>query len=424
LTAELRDQLTNTVLSSKLVSFNIGSQSTSGTTNASGIASTNLILTQDPAPAYTVKSAFAGDAIFLASNDEDAFDILQEDARAYYTGTLFASTGSGSTTTLTLSATIRDITAETGDPAYDGFAGDIRNAKVSFINRATNAVIATVPVGLVNLADTKTGTATYTWNVDIGTSNSIDYTIGIVISNYYARNASTENTVVTVSKSMDDFITGGGYLKLTGSSGLKAGDVGSNNNFGFNVKFNKARTSLQGNINTIIRRTESDGLHVYQIKGNSMTSLSASSATTTSPGTAVFNGKASIQDITNPLIPPVSVDGGAQLQVTMTDNGEPGLYDAIAITVWNKQGGLWFASNWDGIKAREQLIGGGNLKVNTGLPNPGTIVNTLTLASSLNPSAAGQTVTFKATIVENNAATPSGYIMFMDGTTVLGSVPV
>src|SRR4030095_7735674 len=123
LTAELRDQLTNTVLSSKLISFTLGSQSTSGTTNGSGIASANLILIQDPAPAYRVKSAFAGDAIFVASNDDDPFDILQEDAIAYYTGTLFASSGTGSATTITLSATIRDITAASGDPAYDNFAG-------------------------------------------------------------------------------------------------------------------------------------------------------------------------------------------------------------------------------------------------------------------------------------------------------------
>ncbi len=79
-------------------------------------------------------------------------------------------------------------------------------------------------------------------------------------------------------------------------------------------------------------------------------------------GTATFNDKASIQDITNPLVP-VSVDGNAALQVTMTDKGEPGTSDTIAITVWNKAGGLWFASNWNGTKTVEQTLGGGNLVV-------------------------------------------------------------
>jgi hypothetical protein len=82
----------------------------------------------------------------------------------------------------------------------------------------------------------------------------------------------------------------------------------------------------------------------------------------TCPATATFNGKASIQDVTNPLAP-VSIDGNATLQVTMTDKGEPGSSDSIGITVWNKSGGTWFTSNWDTTLGRtiEQLLGGGNL---------------------------------------------------------------
>jgi hypothetical protein len=192
------------------------------------------------------------------------------------------------------------------------------------------------------------------------------------VNNYYTRNSSEDNTVVTVSKPLGtEFITGGGRLILTNSAGLKAGDPGTRNNFGFNVKYNKQLTNLQGNVNIIIRRTESDGLHVYQIKGNSMTSLSVdTSITATHPyPTATFNGKASIQDVTDPLNV-IAVDGNAILQVTMTDKGEPGSTDTIGITVWNKAGGLWFSSNWQSFsppKTAEQTLGaspgGGNLKV-------------------------------------------------------------
>src|SRR5439155_18353520 len=87
--------------------------------------------------------------------------VTQEDARAYYTGSLFVSTSGPNsyTATVTLSATIKDITAVTGDPAYDAYLGDNRNAKVTFINRDTNTVIASnVPVGLVNSNDTTIGT--------------------------------------------------------------------------------------------------------------------------------------------------------------------------------------------------------------------------------------------------------------------------
>ncbi len=92
-----------------------------------------------------------------------------------------------------------------------------------------------------------------------------------------------------------------------------------------------------------------------------MTSL-AVQANPTPPSTATFNGKASIQDITNPLST-CSVDGNATLQVTMTDMGEPGSSDTIGITVWNKSGGLWFSSKWNGTNTVEQLLGGGNLMV-------------------------------------------------------------
>ena len=96
-----------------------------------------------------------------------------------------------------------------------------------------------------------------------------------------------------------------------------------------------------------------------------MTSLATQVAPITSPttpSTATFNGKANIQDITNPLAA-ISIDGNATLQVQMSDKGEPGSSDSIAITVWNKAGGLWFSSNWNGTKTVEQTLDGGNLQV-------------------------------------------------------------
>ena len=80
----------------------------------------------------------------------------------------------------------------------------------------------------------------------------------------------------------------------------------------------------------------------------------------------VYEGrKANIQDITNPLNV-IPLDGNATLQVKMTDMGEPGSSDKIAITVWNKDGGTWFSSNWNGTSTIEQVLGGGNLKVHGG----------------------------------------------------------
>ncbi len=268
--------------------------------------------------AKTVTAVYnATDADYTVTNPTASLTINCEDARAYYTGALYTSTTSAtsSSATITLSATVRDITAELGNPAYDANAGDIRNATVTFINRDNNTVIATVPVGLANPGDFTTGTATYNYPVTIS-GDAQQFTIGIIVNNYYCRNSSDDNTVVTVAKPLGElFITGGGYLVLTSSAGIKAGTAGTKNNFGFNVKYNKARTNLQGSINTIVRKMEAGVMRVYQVKGNAMTSLAVNE---NCPKTATFNGKANITDITNPLAP-VSVAGNALLQVTMTD---------------------------------------------------------------------------------------------------------
>ena len=87
-------------------------------------------------------------------------------------------------------------------------------------------------------------------------------------------------------------------------------------------------------------------------------------ATSTSPCKAQFNGKANIQDITNPLVP-TTVAGNNALQFNMTDNGSPGGSDTVGITFWNGSGGIWFSTNWVGTPPAtvEQSLGGGNLEV-------------------------------------------------------------
>jgi len=359
-------------VSGKTITFSVGTDSGSALTSASGVATDTTTLTQNPAPPYIATATCPVVQCGVTLTITHVYDITQEDARATYTGAMFASTSSAtsSTATVTLSATIQDITAVSGDSSSDPNAGDIRNATVKFVYSSTSTITASSPtacvptgVGLVNLADLKTGTATCNWSIDIGSGDSVGYTIGIVVEGYYTRFSTSEATLVTVSKPLSNFITGGGRLVMSSSAGLYPGQQGTNNNFGFNVKYNKGGTNLQGNMNTIIR----NGGRVYQIKGNSMTSLAVQptpcpNATSTSPCTATFNGKGSIQDITDPLNV-IPVDGNATLQVTMTDNGEPGSGDAIGITVWNKNGGLWFSSNWNGTKTVEQLLGGGNLVI-------------------------------------------------------------
>jgi hypothetical protein len=300
---------------------------------------------------------------FNISNPGTTLQILPEDARAYYTGACFASTSgvnSGSAI-VTLSATITDITFETADPDYDACPGDIRNATLSFIDRGTNTIIASnVPIGLVDPNDPLVAVGTYDWNVNIA-GMSETFEIGIIVGGYYTRDHADDNVLVTVSQPQPDFVTGGGFLILQSPAGMVAGNVGSKNNFGFNVKFNKKGTKLQGNVTTMIRKTGLDGLHIYKIKANNIQSLAVQPSA--SGGKATINAKASIQDVTNPLNV-ISVEGNASLQIKLSDWGNPGnQMDSIAITIWEKTGGLWYASNWTGTITVEQPIDAGNLSV-------------------------------------------------------------
>ncbi len=101
---------------------------------------------------------------------------------------------------------------------------------------------------------------------------------------------------------------------------------------------------------------------VYQIKTNAIETLATNNANPLAR-TAVFTSKANITDITAPLNP-ISLGGGHSFQMRLSDKGEPGSTDTIAITLYaNGTGALLFSSNWNGTNTMEQLLNGGNLQV-------------------------------------------------------------
>jgi hypothetical protein len=116
---------------------------------------------------------------------------------------------------------------------------------------------------------------------------------------------------------------------------------------------------------------------VYQVKSNKITSLSVNSIKTSEhPNpTAVLYGEANIRNVSKGA-KKKSEDRSATFQVTLTDAGEPGTADKIGIAVWNSDGELWFASNWDGNGTVEQRLAKGNLKVHIVKPNDKNAVPT------------------------------------------------
>jgi uncharacterized protein len=303
---------------------------------------------------FTVNNAWGNESSFT----DITIRVTQEDAYATYIGSIFVATTSAasSTATVPLAATIVDID--------DGYRGDITNASVTFVNRQSGEVLCSAPVGLVNQADTSVGTAACTWQADLGSSDSLTVHVGVMVNGYYIGESPVEDGLITISRALTgNFITGGGFLLLTNSIGQLPGDFESINSFGFDVKYNKSGRNLQGNFTSLL---VSEG-RVYQIKSNVLSSLvvnpaPCANATLESPCFAVFTGKANIRDITNPDNP-LDVDGNATLMVSITDYGEPGSSDSIAITLFNKNGGLYFSSHWTADGPVEQSLGRGNLVV-------------------------------------------------------------
>jgi hypothetical protein len=196
---------------------------------------------------------------------------------------------------------------------------------------------------------------------DIGSKDSDQYTVGLIVDNYYTRNSSIDDTVLTISKPLTTaFVTGGGYFVNQSSSGQYAGTAGAKTNFGLNVKNNKSAKNLQGNLNVIIRRLENGAWKTYQIKSNQTDSL-FENPTSASTGTAQFTGKANLTDVTDPLNP-VGRASGLTFQITLSDQGEPGNTDSISLSLWDG-GTLMYSSNWNGAKTNEQILNGGNLRV-------------------------------------------------------------
>jgi hypothetical protein len=296
--------------------------------------------------------------------------VTREDAAVDYSGLMFFNTSSVTSGTVTaiLTATVRDITAPPIEAAYDAYVGDIRKARVKIVDRLTNTVLGTcgnlTPV-LIDPADAKVGTVSCTATFNIGSQDSDDFTVGIVVGDtsevsWYERDSSADNAVITVSKPIVGAVTGGGFLVNAASVGQYAGTTGAKASLGFNVKNNKSGKNYQGNVNVIIRRLEGAVWKTYQIKSNAIDSLTEQLASPTT-GTGQFISKANFTDITDPYHP-ISLGGGLSFQMTVTDRGEPGTTDSVAFTLWNGST-LLYSSHWDGIKTAERMLGGGNVQV-------------------------------------------------------------
>jgi hypothetical protein len=159
------------------------------------------VLATMPGGVRYITAVFNQDAPnFVLPELSKTMSIVREDARVSrgYGVTVYTACKTCTTATVTLRATVRDISA-TAEANGDVSPGDIRNATLTFINRSTATSIATVPVRLIDDDVATVGEAVHEWTVDIGGAASKSFNIGYSVAGLYTR-LTYDYYTVTVSK--------------------------------------------------------------------------------------------------------------------------------------------------------------------------------------------------------------------------------
>jgi hypothetical protein len=268
--------------------------------------------------------------------------VTQEDARVTITSPLLVSYSSASPTSITLSATVKDISA-TADAAGDVDAGDIRNSSLTFIDRNTHAVLCTATIDLVSPADPRIGvaTCTFTRTFPTGTSSLV---VGAKVGNDYTRDDASDDVTMTIAAPTVDSITGGGST--------------SGGAFNLNLQYDKSG-AVKGSFTF---KYQQDG-RSYEISATNVDSLAI--ARSANGGTASIVGTATLRDVTK-ASDPIVIDQAARLVAIATDDGEPSTRDTLSVTLLKSNGGFWLATGWDGSRATAQSVTNGNIAVHYG----------------------------------------------------------
>ena len=356
ISATLTDSNSKLLVSGMELTFTIGGESHKALTDASGVASVEYTASGAPGP-VELGVSYAGNILFTGSSARSILTVEPEDAVVNYIGTEIAATASATNLTARI-----DLRASLTDIA-DLHRGDIRNAKIKFVNLTSGTPSdITGWLSVEDLTDPSTGVVSYPWTVTLQKNQTVEtFTIAVVAGGYYTAH---EEVVITVYVPSGDFITGGGHVIPSGSAGLYPSDEGSKTRFGFNVRYNKKGTATQGKLNFIFR----SGGRTYQVTSNATESLGVN---TTDPmnRTAQFTAKSTMTDITNPGSP-VGMGGNLTMMINLSEVQDNDWEDKISFTLWSGNR-LLYASNWDGAKSNLLPLASGQVVISSATVNNG-----------------------------------------------------
>jgi YD repeat-containing protein len=305
--------------------------------------------TQSSGPGtYPITATGLTSANYAITYVSGTLTVTPEDAVvAFIAPTIVSASPVTGNVTITLASLVSDLP--------DGSGGDIRNATLTFVNRATGATLCTAPIGLVASSNTSSGVATCTFAATAGT-----YTIESRVSGWYTRDAVADDVSLPVAAASQDFMTGSGHVTLATPGGSYAADANSGATFAISPQWDLIVGNVKGSVALTFNRTQNGSVHVYQISSSSLDTLSVVRAT--AGGVAWVTGPASLTDITSSTSP-VVIDSNATIYASFVDNGASPAIDTLAITLLARNGGLLFSSKWNGVKTLDQATDGGDIQV-------------------------------------------------------------
>ena len=292
----------------------------------------------------TITGSQAGDDNYKAADDvQRTFSVGTAEGVVNYIGQTLAITSGPNSTTAKLALTA----------SVQGDAGDITNARVTFIDDLTGAVLAKgVPVTAVQGGTALTGTANTVVTLSSGKYGAQTYLVRVRLDpasgSWYdnddqiANPGSAEAAYATVT-----VMVPGGTNTAKGDADLTppapAGNyaAGTNVHYTIGLKYNKGGSSPQGQIFLTLDL----GGYRYYVKSNSITSVACTKSANPCRDLTIYT-KASIYRV-NGLGITTSIDGNVTLRVDLHDAGDTSTGDTIGFTVLSsKNSTLYYSNNW------------------------------------------------------------------------------
>jgi hypothetical protein len=339
LSATLKEFATSSPISGKTISFTIGTQTATGTTNTSGVATVSINLNQ-PSGAYTVTASFAGDSTYQSSSDSKPFTIDKENVAITYTGNTLVFTAGPTISTAPVHLATHLVQES------DGYPGDLTLASVTFaLFRSSN--FGSIPDLTYDASVDSAGDAHY----DVASLAADVWTVRVTVKSgnlYWTQTLEGLGILVVSLPGLS--ATGGGWIPDSGSANGK-------DNFGFTVQYNKNQAP-KGNFVFVLRGK--DG-YDYVVKSNSW---QGGGLSFTGTNKVYFSGKCNVQKIDKTTGAVVASWGNYRFAVDITDGDliTPHTTDTIAIRILNSINAIW---QQIGTSTAQIPLGGGNIVIHS-----------------------------------------------------------